>query len=121
MQDTLSFKLSKKLSKKWYLDNIETKYFFVNQYKRLQKNNWENKKINDHKITITKTLTLDEVHEFIWKSYLRISSIYINGWDWIYTCNMLDKTFKGKTTLEVLEKFIIYCLDNDLDTWWKLY
>jgi len=65
MEKVLNFKISKLLTESNLLDFFNPKYFYVNQYERLTENNKDLSFLNNHKVSLSKTLTLEEVISFI--------------------------------------------------------
>jgi hypothetical protein len=126
MTKVISLELAKRLAP--YLENIETEYFYDN--------NWEAyiyDKYNKYKLYI-KTLTLEEAIEFLPKQikvkeyynsteysikkwYLQIEFIekymifYINNKN---ISESITKAFYWKTLLEAIQQILTYLLDNNL-------
>ena len=99
---TLWFKISKKLSDLWLLDNIETEYIYdINYNLRKYNTRWDY-------LFFIKTLTEIEARKFIKLDTLpeyarnRITTLYTQ---W-FNC--------WKTLLEAIEEMLEYLLDNDL-------
>lgn len=118
---TINFELSERLVKLGALDEIETEYFYINQYKRLK--SWKTSEfLNKHKVSLTKTLTLEEVVEFlpnkVWFWSLTISKNTQWEYDIYYRDFATNKDttpfFIWKTQLEVIEKMLTYLLDSNL-------
>ena len=97
--NTISLELSKRLNDWWYLDNIETEYFYWNwwdSWYSLRKK-WEARNIHFLRSEWDyKTLTLEEVIKLYWK-HKSLFSLIIH-----------------LTSIEKAEESLTYLLDNNL-------
>jgi hypothetical protein len=105
---TIRLELSKELSEKWLLDDIETEYYF---YKNP---NWEYAIIyypdDPEWINGYKALNLEEAIEFIWKNMCQMKLLYPNAWKWIMDLQFAEDNIKWNSLIEVFEQFIEYLL-----------
>lgn len=109
---TINLELSKKLNEAWVLDGVETEFFYslniANQ--ALLYRNLENEMLRDD----FKTLTLEETIELIWKDMCNMRLLYPNAWMWLMELQFEKEDLQGESLIEVFEKFLEYCLENDL-------
>jgi len=124
---TLSLELSKRLNEWWYLDNIETEYFYWERVNCIcywcedgesviSLHKTENIVMNNLDI---KTLTLEEVIEFLPKEIVLKWEWYLCMWkNWVEYCTFEPSEFinreEWETLLIAIEKMLTYLLDNNL-------
>lgn len=110
---TINFELSKRLNEKWLLDNIETEYIYADIWLKLEKN------LNNELENTIKTLTFEEVIEFLidkwfsikfWKNY----KFQSQGVRFEIYLKKIDKYSHWDTLIEAIEKILEYLLDNNL-------
>lgn len=119
--NTINFELSKRLNEWWYLDNIETKYWYRDNWILLEY--WIYRILNDWEWVYYKTLTLEEVLEFLPKEFKNDKlTFFLNFWPMnnIWYCQYEDwflwKLYweTWQTFLEAIEKMLEFLLDNNL-------
>lgn len=109
---TISRKLSIRLAD--ILKNIETEYSYQPDIVDRIPNNYFIWKWYIEWVWYIKTLTLEEVIELIWKDMCNMRLLYPNAWTWLIELQFEKENLKWNSLIEVFEKFLEYCLDNDL-------
>jgi len=126
---TINLELSKRLTEGWYLEDVETDYY------RMENIFWDYvlwDKIDKSKFypewDKVKTLTLEEAIEFLpkkhpkYKEYYLRMMLYDKTWYVEYwMCEPCETMWSAcwKTLLEAIEKMLEHLLDNDL--LWKTF
>ena len=61
-----------------------------------------------------KTLTLEELIEFIWKNSCRFTIPYRNGWTWTTWLFIWDEAFESESLMWIYIEMVKYLDDNDI-------
>lgn len=126
MEETINFKLAKRLNDEGLLEGVETKYYYDDKF--LIKKEMVDLK-NYKQLWLIKTLTLSEAIEFL-PAHIKQYKLRWTKWDeanpywpriWYsvyYVCEynwkILDSYFTWKTLLEAISNMIEYLLNNNL-------
>ena len=94
-----------------HLEDVETEYYLNYKWEVKENifNEWFLKTVN-----WIKTLTTDEMFEFIWKAICYFTMPYPNDGMLNWWLVIWDEEIKAKDFNEYLQKCIIYLLDNNL-------